>query len=151
MEGTVEDRLSRKHICFEAIIKNKPTSRKTRNKNMWKKNLTHISVLFSLSPSDMMTQEWMSSTMWHRPLVSTENGFCHQHLKGHFRGTWVAQSIESDLGSGHDLAVHEFKPSNGLCADSSEPGACFRFCVSLSFCPSPAHILSLSLSKVNKH
>ena len=39
--------------------------------------------------------------------------------------------------------VHEFEPRVGLCADSSEPGACFRFCVSLSLCPFPAHALSL--------
>ena len=35
----------------------------------------------------------------------------------------------------------------GLCADSSEPGACFRFCVSLSL-PLP-HLRSVSLSKIN--
>ena len=62
------------------------------------------------------------------------------------RGAWVAQS---DFGSGHDLAVCEFEPRIWLCADSSEPGACFRFCVSLSLCPSPAHALSLSISKIN--
>ena len=44
---------------------------------------------------------------------------------------------ESDFGSGHDLAVNEFEPLVGLCADSSEPGACFRFI--------------FSLSKINKH
>ena len=34
----------------------------------------------------------------------------------------------------------------------TEPGACFRICVSLSLCPSPAALsLSLSLSKINKH
>ena len=42
----------------------------------------------------------------------------------------------SNFGSGHDLAVHEFEPHVGLCADSSEPGTCFEFCVSLSLCPS---------------
>ena len=31
----------------------------------------------------------------------------------------------------------------GLCADSSEPGACFGFCISLSFCPSLARDLCL--------
>ena len=56
----------------------------------------------------------------------------------------------SHFGSGHDLAVREFEPRVGLCADSSEPGACFRFCVSLSLCPSPVHALSLSVSKINK-
>ena len=35
------------------------------------------------------------------------------------------------------------------CADSSEPGACFGFCVSLSLCLSPARALSLLLSKIN--
>ena len=53
----------------------------------------------------------------------------------------------SDFGSGHDRTACEFKPSVGFCADSLEPGACFRFCVSFSLCPSPNHALSLSLSK----
>ena len=57
----------------------------------------------------------------------------------------------TDFGSGHDLAVHEFEPRIGICADRSEPGAGFRFYVSLSFCPCPTHTLSLSLSKKNKH
>ena len=39
--------------------------------------------------------------------------------------------------------VRGFKPHIRPCAGSSEPGACFGFCVSLSFC--------LSLSKINKH
>ena len=49
-----------------------------------------------------------------------------------------------------------FEPRIRLCADSSEPGACFGFCLSLSLslsvslslsrCPSPAH----ALSKMNK-
>ena len=39
----------------------------------------------------------------------------------------------------------------GLCADSSEPGACFRFYVSLSLCPSATCALSPSFSKINKH
>ncbi|VFV24322.1 Hypothetical predicted protein [Lynx pardinus] len=51
---------------------------------------------------------------------------------------------------GHDLAVREFEPRVGLWADGSEPGACFRFCVSLSLCPSPVHALSLSVAKINK-
>ena len=55
----------------------------------------------------------------------------------------------SGFGSGHDLTVRGFEPHVGLCADSSEPGACFRFCVSLSLCPSPAH--ALSLSEINKN
>ena len=51
---------------------------------------------------------------------------------GKKRGAWVAQLVKRltlDFGSGHDLAVCEFEPRVGLRADSSEPGACFRFCV----------------------
>ena len=40
--------------------------------------------------------------------------------------------------------VHKFEPRVRLCADTSEPGACFGFCVSLSLsAPPPAHTLSL--------
>ena len=48
--------------------------------------------------------------------------------------------------------VREFKPRIGLHADSSEPGACFGFCVSLSLSlPLPLLRLCLSLSpKINK-
>ena len=56
----------------------------------------------------------------------------------------------SNFGSGHDLTVREFEPRGGLCADSSEPGAGFGFCVSLYLCPSPAHALSLC-QKIYKH
>ena len=75
-------------------------------------------------------------------------------LQGHLS---VSVGKASNFSSGHDLTVREFKPRVELCADSSEPGACFRFCVSLSLCPSPAHALSLclsvslSLSVKNKH
>ena len=51
----------------------------------------------------------------------------------------------SGFGAGCDLAIREFEPRVGLCADSSEPGACFGFCVSLSL-PLPCS-LSLSISK----
>ena len=49
----------------------------------------------------------------------------------------------SDFGSGRDLAVCGFEPRVGLRADSSEPGACFGFWVSLSLSLSPS--LSLPL------
>ena len=60
--------------------------------------------------------------------------------------TWVAQSVKHPtyLGSGQDLTVRGFEPRVMLCADGSEPGACFGFWVSLSLCPSPACALSLS-------
>ena len=56
-----------------------------------------------------------------------------------------------DLGSGHDFVPRGFETRVGLCADGSGPGACFAFRVSLSLCPSPAHALFLSVSKINKH
>ena len=54
------------------------------------------------------------------------------------------------LQPGRDLAVRGFEPRVRLWADGSEPGACFRFCVSLSLCPSPVHAVSLSVPKINK-
>ena len=45
--------------------------------------------------------------------------------------------------------VCEFKPRVRLCADSSEPGACFRSSVPISLYPFPIH--ALSLSKINKN
>ena len=76
------------------------------------------------------------------------HSFCFKKLNFHW-GVWVAPSVERPTGSGRSLTVRGFEPGVGLCADSLEPGACFRFCVSLSLCPSPAHALSLSLSKIN--
>ena len=35
----------------------------------------------------------------------------------------------TNFGSGHDLTVCGFEPHVGLCADSSVPGAYFRFCI----------------------
>ena len=63
---------------------------------------------------------------------------------GHLGGSvgWV-----SDIGSGHDLTVGEFEPHIRLCADSSEPGFCFGFYVSLSLCPSPICGLILRVSQ----
>ena len=52
----------------------------------------------------------------------------------------------ADFGSGHDLAVCEFEPRVGLCADGSEPGACFRFCLPLSLPLPCSGSVSLSLS-----
>ena len=64
--------------------------------------------------------------------------------EGHLGGSvgWA-----SDFSSGRDLMVYEFEPHVRLCADSSEPGACLRFWVSLSLCPFPACVQSLSVSE----
>ena len=72
------------------------------------------------------------------PLCSSKLWF-----KGHLGGS---VSEASNFGLGHDLAVREFEPRTGLCADGSEPGACFRFCVSLSLSAPPQLALCLSLS-----
>ena len=73
-------------------------------------------------------------------------------------GAWVTQLVKP-LTSAQAMILRsiEFEPHVGLCADSSEPGACFEFCVSISLCPSHAHALclpvsvSVSLAKINKH
>ena len=67
------------------------------------------------------------------------------------RGAWVAQSVKRPTSAQVMISVCGFELRIGLCADSSEPGACFQFCVSLSLCPSPAHALSLSVAKINKN
>ena len=59
--------------------------------------------------------------------------------------------VVSDFSSGLDLvvrefSVREFQPRVGLCADLSEPRACFGFCVSLSLSALPLLMPSLSLS-----
>ena len=41
--------------------------------------------------------------------------------------------------------VHGFEPCVGLCADSSEPGACFGFCLPVSLSLPCSHSVSLSL------
>ena len=56
----------------------------------------------------------------------------------------VSVGWAADFGSAHDLAVREFEPHIGLCADGSEPAACFTFC-SLPLSAPPLLILSLSL------
>ena len=69
------------------------------------------------------------------------------NIKKHVLGApgWLSQ-----LSSGHSLAVREFEARDGLCADSSEPGACFGFCVCLSLSAPPLLALCLSLSLSQK-
>ena len=69
-------------------------------------------------------------------------------LKWLTRGACVAQSVERPTSAQDMISrfMSENQPCIRLCSDSSEPGACFRFCVSFSLCPSPACALSLFLS-----
>ena len=55
--------------------------------------------------------------------------------------------LSIDFGSDHDLMAGEFEPRIGLCADSSEPGACFGFCLPPSALPLLTLSLSVSLSQ----
>ena len=62
------------------------------------------------------------------------------------RGTWVAQLVKRPTSA--QVTISWFvssSPVSGSCADSSEPGACLGFCVSLCLCPSPSCVLSLSV------
>ena len=83
--------------------------------------------------------------------LSTTSGPSEMLIKNVLWGApgWRSR-LSVRLQPGHDLAVREFEPHIRLWADGSEPGACFRFCVSLSLCPSPVHALSLSVPKINK-
>ena len=98
----------------------------------------------------------------HRPILSS---FCRSSLLTAPQGAAQAQpfsewtqpgvpgwlsGLSIQLHSGHDLTLREFKPHVGFCADSSEPGACFRFCVSLSLPLPCSHSISLSLSLSQK-
>ena len=66
-------------------------------------------------------------------------------------GAGLAQSIKHLTSAQVTISGSvSFERRVGLCADSSEPGACLGFCVFLSLRPSPAHALSLSLSLKNK-
>ena len=69
----------------------------------------------------------------------------HDYEIGDGASGWL--SWASNFSSGHDVTVRGLKPHIGLCADSSEPGACFGFCVSLPLSLSDLPLLTLSLSK----
>ena len=66
-----------------------------------------------------------------------------RNSKGEIRGCLGGSVGEaSDFGSDRDLTVHEFEPHIG--AKSSEPGACFRFCLPLSLSLPCSRSVSLS-------
>ena len=62
----------------------------------------------------------------------SKTGWCKEKVR---YGAWVTQKVKHPtlgLNSGHSLTVHGYEPHVRLCTDSSEPGPCFWFCVSLS-------------------
>ena len=82
-----------------------------------------------------------------RGLVSF-SAYLHLLLKEWFLGRLGGSVGEaSTFSSGRDFMVGGFKPRIRLCADGSEPGACFGFCVFLSLSAPPLLMLCLSLSK----
>ena len=67
-----------------------------------------------------------------------------RHKRNWLRGIWVARSVKCPLWLRSNESGVWVQPGLGFCADSSQPGVCLGFCVSLSL-PLPAHALSLSL------
>ena len=70
--------------------------------------------------------------------------------KDHSRGTWVARSVRRPTLA--QVMISRFvgsSPASGsvLTAQSLQSA----ICVTLSLCPSPAHALSLSVSRINKY
>ena len=97
----------------------------------------------SLEPASDSVSPSLSAPPLLTPCLSLS--LKNKHLKK-FKGCLGGSvGLASDFGSGHDLAVRGFEAHVGLCADGSEPGACFGFWVSLSLRPFPTRTLSLSL------
>ena len=72
-------------------------------------------------------------------------------LKRHsFRRAWVTQSVEHPTSA--QVMISQFvgsSPASGSVPTAcSEPEACFRFCVSFSLRPSPAHSLKINIKNV---
>ena len=69
----------------------------------------------------------------------------NQKLAGHLvaQAKHLAKHLALDLGSGHDLTVHEFEPCVRLCADSDEPAGDSLSPLSAPALLACAHILSL--------
>ena len=80
-----------------------------------------------------------------------ESCYMKLNLKKKLWGAWVARSAKRPTLA--QVMISQFLSSSstsgsGLTAQSLEPAMDSVF---LSLCPSPAHALSLSVSKINKH
>ena len=64
-----------------------------------------------------------SASLRNRTESSTPHDAVKAKAKGRLGGS-VGRA--SDFSSGHDLTVSELEPRIELCADSLEPGSCFR-------------------------
>ena len=120
----------------------------------WPRSLSEIKQILGPHARPLASSETLGLGLRH-PCLNKPSMWrrCTWELKNHsgLWGAWVAQSVKHPTSA--QVMISRFgssSPRVGLCADSSELGACFRFCVSLSLCPSPVHALSLSVSKRNK-
>ena len=77
-------------------------------------------------------------------LINMQSGFIYHSVKCSFsfrlydysRGVWVAQSVKRrSLAQVMISQLVGLIPTLGSLLNSSEAGACFGFCVSLSLCP----------------
>ena len=101
-----------------------------------------LNVRLKLGTCEIMT--WAGTKSWPFNQLSHPGTTLVSVFKTGVPGCLSQLSIQLRLRSWSHC---EFKPHVGLCADSSEPGVCFRLCVFLSLCPFPTHALSLK----NKH
>ena len=101
--------------------------------------------LFFLEIAILFHSQYSKSALAHSHFATQNVKMCTKGMPG-----WLSQL--SNFSSGHNLTVLGFETHIGLCADSSEPGICFRFCVCLSLCPYPAcaRVGTRSLSKRKK-
>ena len=62
-----------------------------------------------------------------------------------FRGTWVAELVKRPTPAQVTISqfVSSSPPLGSVLTAQSLEGACFRFCVSFSLCPSPTCTLSV--------
>ena len=99
-------------------------------------------VTATLSPWLRFT--WLHEGRQHNHESPNSTSTCF--LKFQSQGAWVAQLVNHSTSAQVmiSLTACEFEHCIGLCGDSSEPRACFRFCVSLFLCPSLIHALCLS-------
>ena len=85
----------------------------------------------------LFAQTFLSNSPKFVLFLSLPHSFIFKVLE--YWGTWVAQSLKRLTSAQVMISLFVSLIPTSSCV----PGACFRFCVSLSLCPFPAHGLSL--------